>query len=122
MPLPRTLQRPAVDLLPPWLLLPLAVLVFFCSALAACPFLSLERLPWVLMAAVPLGGLWCLLPRDPNWFAAVAVLVWWFVMRDCLTGSAMHVIGSVLGALVAAQGARMVADPWFLTERPLQVR
>jgi hypothetical protein len=50
------------------------------------------------------------------------VLVWWFVMRDNLTGSTMHLLGSVLGALVAVQGARMVAEPWFLTERPVQVR
>jgi hypothetical protein len=114
VPLPRT-ARPAVDLLPAWLLPPLAVLVFFCSALAAFPFLSLERLTWVLLAALPVGGLWCLLPRDPGWFAAVAAAAWCCVMGDKITGCPTHVLGCVLGVLVAVQGARMVAEPWFLT-------
>jgi hypothetical protein len=112
VPLSHPLHRLPVEAAPAWLLPPLALLVFFCSALAAFPFLALEQLPTVLFAALPLGACWCLLPRDPNCFAATSAGVWCFVMREHLTDCPLHVIGAVLGALVAAQGARMVAEPW----------
>jgi hypothetical protein len=116
VPVPHRLHRGPVEELPRWLLPPLALLVFFCSALAAFPFLALERLPTVLLAALPVGALWCLLPREANYFAAVAAGTWCFVMRESLTGCPLQVVGAVLGALVSAQGARMVAEPWSPAE------